>query len=87
MILRRDAGIFTLEAEDLRRIMRTKPVVGVIGNASRVENRFQVQMVGERNLRDQMHLSVLCDAKTFTAGLESVYREIWQRWCERQGKK
>jgi len=31
--------------------MRTKPVVGVIGNASRVENRFQVQMVGERNLR------------------------------------
>ena len=31
--------------------MRTRPVVGVIGNASRVENRFQVQMVGERNLR------------------------------------
>jgi putative glutamine amidotransferase len=31
--------------------MRRKPVVGVIGNASRFENRFQVQMVGERNLR------------------------------------
>ncbi len=28
-----------------------KPVVGVIGNAYRVENRFQTQMVGERNLR------------------------------------
>src|SRR5262249_11426631 len=28
-----------------------KPVVGVIGNSHRVENRFQVQMVGERNLR------------------------------------
>jgi putative glutamine amidotransferase len=28
-----------------------KPVVGVIGNASRIENRFAVQMVGERNLR------------------------------------
>ena len=28
-----------------------KPVVGVIGNCHRVENRFQVQMVGERNLR------------------------------------
>ena len=28
-----------------------KPVVGVIGNASRIENRFTVQMVGERNLR------------------------------------
>lgn len=28
-----------------------KPVVGVIGNAYRVENRFTVQIVGERNLR------------------------------------
>src|ERR1700755_3263225 len=31
--------------------MRRKPVVGVIGNARRVENRFQVQMVDDRNLR------------------------------------
>jgi putative glutamine amidotransferase len=31
--------------------MRRKPVVGVIANANRVENRFQVQMCGERNLR------------------------------------
>ena len=29
----------------------TRPVVGVIGNAHRVENRFTTQMVGERNLR------------------------------------
>ena len=28
-----------------------RPVVGVIGNAHRVENRFNVQGVGERNLR------------------------------------
>ena len=28
-----------------------KPVVGVIGNAYRLENRFTTQMVGERNLR------------------------------------
>ncbi len=28
-----------------------KPVVGVIGNSSVIENRFAVQMVGERNLR------------------------------------
>ena len=28
-----------------------RPVVGVIGNAYRVEDRFAVQMVGERNLR------------------------------------
>jgi len=28
-----------------------RPVVGVIGSAYRIENRFQTQMVGERNLR------------------------------------
>jgi putative glutamine amidotransferase len=28
-----------------------KPVVGVIGNAHFVENRFAAQLVGERNLR------------------------------------
>jgi putative glutamine amidotransferase len=31
--------------------MRRKPVVGVIGNAHRIENRFTVQSVGERNMR------------------------------------
>ena len=31
--------------------MSRKPVVGVIGNAHRIENRFAVQAVGERNLR------------------------------------
>jgi putative glutamine amidotransferase len=36
-----DSGIFAMK----------RPVVGVIGSAYRVENRFQTQMVGERNLR------------------------------------
>src|SRR5579883_2249952 len=31
--------------------MRRKPVVGVIGNAHRIEGRFDVQVVGERNMR------------------------------------
>ena len=31
--------------------MRTKPVIGVIGNARLVESRFTVQVVGEKNLR------------------------------------
>src|SRR5215470_2935530 len=31
--------------------MRRKPVVGVVGNATRIEGRFPVQVVGERNLR------------------------------------
>jgi len=35
----------------MARAMRRKPVVGVIGNATRIENRFPVQVVGERNLR------------------------------------
>jgi len=29
----------------------TKPIVGVIGNAHRIENRFNIHGVGERNLR------------------------------------
>ena len=32
-------------------LTRSKPVVGVIGNTHSVENRFAVQMAGERNLR------------------------------------
>ena len=28
-----------------------RPVVGVIGNTQRVENRFATQAVGERNMR------------------------------------
>src|SRR3981189_4002448 len=31
--------------------MRRKPVVGVIGNATRIENRFPVQVGGGRNTR------------------------------------
>ena len=29
----------------------SRPVVGIIGNSHRIENRFPVQAVGERNLR------------------------------------
>jgi len=41
-----------LAQDDESRIQPMKrPVVGVIGNAYRIENRFATQMVGERNLR------------------------------------
>jgi len=33
------------------KLMTTRPVIGVIGNSLRVENRFNVQGVGERSLR------------------------------------
>jgi putative glutamine amidotransferase len=39
------------EGKEQEAIRMKRPVVGVIGNAHRVENRFTVQMVGERNLR------------------------------------
>jgi putative glutamine amidotransferase len=53
LIRRRQAGMIAMNV--LRRgigfeAMR-RPVVGVIGNAYRIENRFATQMVGERNLR------------------------------------
>ena len=37
--------------DESRTLAMKRPVVGVIGNAHRVENRFNTQMVGERNLR------------------------------------
>lgn len=39
--LRRETGLKAM----------SRPVVGVIGNAYRIEDRFAIQMVGERNLR------------------------------------
>jgi putative glutamine amidotransferase len=53
LIRRRRAGMISVNL--LRRgigfeTMR-RPVVGVIGNAYRIEDRFATQMVGERNLR------------------------------------
>jgi len=42
--------ILAQDHESRMQAMR-RPVVGVIGNAHRVENRFNTQMVGERNLR------------------------------------
>ena len=37
-----------------------KPVVGVIGNAYLLENRFAVQLVGERNLRAVAEVPARC---------------------------
>jgi putative glutamine amidotransferase len=46
----RSRNILTQDDESRIDTMR-RPVVGVIGNAHRIENRFQIQAVGERNLR------------------------------------
>lgn len=36
-------------------------------------------------MRDRMRKSPLTDAPRFTRGIESIYRDLWQRWCERRG--
>ncbi len=41
-----------------------------------------VRLDGSRkNLRQQMAISPLCDGKRFATNLESVYREMWKKWC------
>ena len=36
-------------------------------------------------LRSMMFNSPLCNAKTFAGNLENAYREMWHKWCRRQG--
>jgi protein O-GlcNAc transferase len=35
-------------------------------------------------LREQMRQSPICDAPQFITQLETVFRGLWQRWCEQQ---
>ena len=39
------------------------------------------------HLRETLLRSPLCDAKGFTRALESVYCELWQRWCDEQARE
>jgi len=38
-------------------------------------------------LRETLLRSPLCDAEGFTRALESVYCELWQRWCDEQARE
>jgi predicted O-linked N-acetylglucosamine transferase (SPINDLY family) len=48
-----------------------------------------VQLAGDKarlaalraSLRQRMKDSVLTDAKSFTQGIESAYRQMWNNWC------
>jgi putative glutamine amidotransferase len=52
MLIRRlQAGMIRANNCEIGFWAMRRPVVGVIGNAYRIENRFATQMVGERNLR------------------------------------
>lgn len=35
-------------------------------------------------LRSQIANSPLCDAKSFTRGLEAAYRSMWHKWCQQR---
>jgi predicted O-linked N-acetylglucosamine transferase (SPINDLY family) len=40
-----------------------------------------------QELRPLLLRSSLCDGRSFTRGLEEVYRRLWQRWCARPGNQ
>jgi predicted O-linked N-acetylglucosamine transferase (SPINDLY family) len=48
--------------------------VELAGNAELLEGL-------RKHLREQLLHSALCNGKHFTAEIESLYRQIWQRWC------
>ena len=38
------------------------------------------------SLRSRMTGSPLCDAKRFACDVETAYRKMWHRWCQRRNK-
>jgi predicted O-linked N-acetylglucosamine transferase (SPINDLY family) len=40
-----------------------------------------------RSLRRRMLASPLMDAPRFARNIESAYRAMWKRWCEREQEK
>jgi predicted O-linked N-acetylglucosamine transferase (SPINDLY family) len=38
-----------------------------------------------RTLRDRMRASPLMDGSRFARNIQSVYRQLWQAWCAKQG--
>jgi predicted O-linked N-acetylglucosamine transferase (SPINDLY family) len=70
--------------------------VGLHGLITKTENEYRVLAVGlandstllqtlRNNLRQRLLDSPLTDNITFTRNLEQLYRQIWHRWCHREG--
>lgn len=53
-----------------------------IEHAVRLANDLERLSYLRQNLRKMVESSGLCDGPAFTSNMESVYRQLWQAWCE-----
>ena len=77
-------GLTLLKALDMEVFAAFTPdefVQRAVALASDEKARESLRM----NMRNRMMSSVLCDAQNFTNNLETMYRQMWYRWCERRG--
>lgn len=58
-------------------------VAKAVALANDLENLVDMR----ESMRERMAKSPLCDSRQFARNLESVYREMWHRWCRKQGVK
>lgn len=54
-----------------------------ISIASRLAGNLDELEQLRAGLRERMRRSRLCDGRQFTKNLETAYRDIWQKWCEK----
>ena len=73
MSLLTNIGLPELVADTLDRYLDT--AVNLAGDLSRLRSL-------RSSLRRIMKRSVLTDSEKFIAGLETLYRKIWKKWCE-----
>lgn len=77
-------GLSLLSSIGLERFVATTTseyVAKAVALAADPESRTEMR----GSMRQHMAESPLCDSKQFTHELESAYREMWHRWCEKQG--
>jgi protein O-GlcNAc transferase len=74
------AGVSLLSNVGLPELVARTPdeyvsiAVNLAGNPDRLQSLRE-------HLRDTTACSPLCNAKTFTANLETCYRQMWEKWC------
>ncbi len=77
-------GLSVLSSVGLERFAATTAleyVTHVVSFANNPESLIEIR----ESMRSRMAESPLCDSKRFAHELESAYRDMWHRWCRRQG--